>query len=144
RSCTEIAKRVVQAVERFGENWTWRSEIETKPGLTARPELRTRARKDPGSAANARRNIVSLKSGSRKVHPGKIRGVEPHRPRTGRRGLNSRIEQITIALEIWQQLIQPAVAGSPRRFRRDHAEGIIGAEPARRDTGINPALQRDV
>ena len=110
------------------------------PGPNCGPGLA----ENPRPAADARGNIVRLKSGSRKIRPGKIRGVEPHRPRTGRRSLDSRIEQISIALEIWQQLIKPAVAGSPRRFRRHHAEGIIGAKSTRRDTGIDPALQRDV
>ena len=79
-----------------------------------------------------------------KIDPREIGAVETHRAGAGRRGLDSRVEQIAALGEIGQQRIEPRLAGPPCRLGRDHAEAVVGAKAARRDPRVEALLQRRI
>src|SRR6185369_1715668 len=141
---SEFSKSVVEAIERFLENRTRRGKVEAQPGFAAWPKLLTGACENTRPILDPCRDVLGRQSGAGEVDPRKIGGIEPHRARARRRALDPAVEDIATAGEIWQQCIEPAIAGSPGRLGGDHAEGVVGGKPARRDPRVEPLFQHRI
>ena len=114
-----------------------RSQL-SPPGPNCAPGLaKMRARLATRSATSS-----GCQAGAGEIDPGEIGRVEPHRAGARRRRLDAPVEQVAVLLQIGQQRVEPGFARAPAGLRRDHAEGVVGAEPAGRDARVELGVLR--
>src|SRR6266536_1765740 len=99
-SASQIRKRRLESGQGVIEDRPRRGEIEAKPRLAARPELRARTCKDACARCDSGGNVFRRQAGSSEIDPRKVCPVETHRSCAGHSRFDSRIEQIAIPSEI--------------------------------------------